>query len=871
MVRKNPERLVLALLILLAVQPLSLADENGQRDSLVRLLQGSSVRMVTPDQGEPFRKAVDALFLHNNTYLSCDTAFWYLDANIIKAMGHVRLRQGATVLTSETLDYIVDEDLAKFRGGIVQLEDSSKNVLRTKILDYNTKDSLATFTKGGAMRDKDGQIIESLDGTYDSKAGLFTFKGDVNMFTDSIFIRSASLDYHSDSQKAVFTSAIDFWHDGDMLSSKSGWFDKPSDTFLFYGGVHSLTEKQETWSDSLFYYQSTGDALMLGSAQVQDSLKGTAAFADYIYYEDSLSRITLTRRAAGAVISGEDAERDTLYIRADTISYRTYPKCTIAPGEKATAEERLSEMLMDPVSEYVRKAAQEAAKKAEEAMSMQAAGTRDMGAAGAKKPAGKKAPKEDAPAPEDVPDSARAAERAYADSVAKADSMAHQAYLDSLESVDSTKVGFAYALGDVRMFRRDMQVRCDSLSYCDLDSICRLYLDPVVWNEGRRQYTSDSLFVLIRGGSPDRASLMSEAFVITQEDSVYFDQIKSAEILAFFDTSSALRRFDALGGALAVFYVEENEAISTVNKVDAKMLSGTFYEGKIDRMYYYDAPKNDAYPVAQLPHAEHYLKDFNWRDSLRPVCKEDITLMSFKVSQREAYQSHPKPGFRQTAIYFKGYMEGINAAIASSKAIRRQRPADKPDPAAPVEHPGDSLHPCDSVALSDSVAFSDSTGVVADTLAAALDLPGVAADSLGVAADSLGASADSLGASADSAAMVPTPAMTRAAQRDSARLAKWARLDSLDAARDAERQRKALERKREKTRKALIQQQIQDQKDQARLEKYIRRYTKQKERKYGKDSGQVLEVRGDRHTVKRGKRKPAFDKKTADPSQPPVL
>ncbi|MCQ2159161.1 MAG: hypothetical protein MJY43_05005 [Bacteroidales bacterium] len=850
--RKNSRRLAPALLILLAVQPLSFADDSGQRDSLVRLVRGSSVRMVTPQDGDPYRKAVDAVFLHNNTYLLCDTAFWYLNANVIKAKGHVRLKQGGTVLSSETLDYLVNEDLAQFRGGVVQLEDSSKNVLRTRILDYNTKDSLATFTKGGAMRDKDGQIIESQDGTYDSKLSLFSFKGDVNMFTDSIFIRSTTLEYHSDSQKAVFTSAIDFWHDGDMLSSRGGWFDKASDTFLFVGKVHALTEKQETWSDSLYYYQTSGDALMLGSAQVQDSLKGTAAFADHIYYSDSLSKITLTRRAAGAVISGEGSERDTLYMRADTISYRTFPKCTISPGEKKAAGERLGDIMMDPVSEYIKKAAEEAAKKAEEAMAMQAKGTKDRGAGGARKPREDRGPKEQTP-PEEM-DSASIAAKAYADSVAMADSIARREYLDSLERTDSTKVGFAYAVRNVRMFRKDMQVRCDSLQYCDLDSIARLYVDPTVWNEGFRQYTSDSLFILVSGGHAERASLMSEAFVATEEDSIHFDQIKSAEILAFFDTASALKRFDALGGALAIFYIVENDAVSTVNKVDSKMLSGTFHEGKIDRMYYYDSPKNDAYPVAQLPREEQYLKGFDWRDSLRPVCREDITLMTFRISERDSYQSRPRPRFRQTAIYFKGYMEGINSAIASSKAIRRSRPDSLPQRGI-RQMEDDAVLP-DSADISglpeiaDSVPLADSANVYADSLAAASVSDSLSTDSLAVAKPM-------------------TLSQIRAAQRDSARAAKWAMLDSLDAAKAAGKERKALERRRESTRKALIRQQRQERRDEARLEKYKRKFTKQKERRYGKDSGPVSEIRGDRHAVKRGERKPAFDVETADPAQSP--
>ena len=163
---------------------------------MVRLLQAKSVQIITDESERSYRKAVEATFLHNDTYLICDTAFWRVDDNIINAKGNVQLMQEGTVLTSETLDYYIDEDLAQFRGSGVQLLDKENNTLRTRYLDYNTADSVAVFSKGASMKDKDGQIIESVDGTYSSKEKLFTFSGNVNMFTDSIFIRTSTVRPH---------------------------------------------------------------------------------------------------------------------------------------------------------------------------------------------------------------------------------------------------------------------------------------------------------------------------------------------------------------------------------------------------------------------------------------------------------------------------------------------------------------------------------------------------------------------------------------------------------------------------------------------------------------------------------------------------
>ena len=193
------KRLIYTLLALLMSLPLAAqTQEEEQKDSLIWLMSAKSAKMVDVEGGR-YRKVIGpARFLHNGTYLICDTALWNVETKIIDAWGNVSILQEETVLTSDNLKYLIDEDLAQFRGSTVQLTDKDHNTLRTRHLDYNTKDSVAVFKNGGSMRDKDGQIIESINGTYDSKVKKFTFVEDVNMFTDSIFVKTSDLVYESD-------------------------------------------------------------------------------------------------------------------------------------------------------------------------------------------------------------------------------------------------------------------------------------------------------------------------------------------------------------------------------------------------------------------------------------------------------------------------------------------------------------------------------------------------------------------------------------------------------------------------------------------------------------------------------------------------
>lgn len=850
---RKSKKIIVALALLSGISFFLFARAD-EEEKYVRLVKAQSVNIITDADGKAFRKAVDATFLHNGTLLICDTAYWRVDENIINAKGNVRLSQEGTELTSEKLDYYVNDNLAQFRGGVVQLRDKENNILRTHFLDYNTADSVAVFSKGASMKDKDGQIIESLDGTYSSKAKLFTFEKDVNMFTDSVFIKTQALDYHTDSQKAVFRTYIDFWKDDNMLTASSGWYERNDEIFFFTGDVHGTTDKQETWCDSLYFYRIPNNVLMKGSIQLQDSLHNTTAVSRYLFYEDSLSTVTLRKEAAVAIVTEDDlSQKDTLYFGADTLVYYTLRHCDIPKSELANSTARISEIMTDPVGEYRKKAAEAAAKAQAEALE-KAAGTRPglkPDAASKKQPEAVDEPAGESGEPE-MPDAQPETEAPKAEALAVKDSIGVAAdsvkvaldsvnvavdslgepkdrlsvtadsakvALDSLSvaadsvsvAVDTTKYGFAFARGNVKIFRRDIQVRCDSMHYSDLDSIARFYKDPVIWNEENRQYYSDSLAVLIRKGRVDRASLMSNAFVVTQEDSLLYDQIKSAEIMAFFDSTSALKRFDALGGATAVFFLRENDRLATVNKVESKMLSGNFVKGNIDRIYYYDSPKNDAYPVVQFPQQERYLKGFRWIPELRPTGKQDITTLSIRPSQRKMYAERPRASFKQTDIYFPGYIKSVYASIDARERARAEAARKKREQQA-LE--GKNENVIDTLAVKDSTMVKlDSTAVTkVDSLSAQVD-----STSVDVLQDSLSSKKSFIQKIKD-----------KFEQWRKQREERWARLDERDAAREAAKKEKALKKQREKTRKELIERQKQERREKEILDKYIEYYEKQK-------------------------------------------
>lgn len=945
-------------LILLLVSFGLFAQNTEQKDSLVRLLGCDELQQVE-EYGQSYRKALGhARFEHNSTLLICDTALWNVNQNVINAFGNVQIIQNNTVLSSESLDYLIDQNLAQFRGALVQLRDKDGNTLRTTDLDYNTKDSVAVFRNGGALRDKDGQIIESDDGHYYSKLKTFSFTNNVNMYTDSIFVKTDDLDYNTGTNVATFGTGTNAWRDNNMLSSQAGFYERTLEKFTFFRNVHILTENQEAWADTLVYYRVPNNVEMFGHVELLDTTRNVAAVAGYVQYIDSLSFIKLTREPAVIAISEQGEKRDTAYIGADTLILRSIPKCDVDSSEISNSASRLKEINVDPVTEYRRKAYEAAKAAAEEARKKReeedpnAAGASDRGASAVKpggKPTGKPAGKatgtaigktagttagktgdnsggkaisksgklsgdamigdpvtkgrQGLPAPWDdvieyapprfqLPDTLKTSPdtvRVPSDSLAAktlsavtepvsvtepaevtnpqspdsltvptdsltvpGDSLHVPTDSLSLAPKDSTKISFIYGIRNVKVFRNDMQVACDSLAYTDLDSLIRLYENPIVWNEIKRQYSADSITVIVKNRSIDRASLMSNAFIIVQEDTLSYDQIRGTEMMAYFDSTGALRRFDSMGGASGVFYIEENGSLATVNKFESKMLTATLKDGNIQDLNYFDAVKTDAYPVVQMKKDEKILKGFDWQPDKRPKGPEDITPYKPRESQRKIYENVPRAEFAQTDIYFPGHMNSVYKMLARQDSLKRVRNAERrrleAERKAEAARIADSLRivaAADSLALADSLARADSLAL-RDSLASRDSL--ARQDSLAVK-DSLVVS-DSLSVSkADSLANDPS-AIKKAEQerkkaerekarkdRQAAKEARWAELDARDAAKAKAKEEKALKKKRQKTLKTLKAMEKRRAKEERMLERYKARYEKQKARKAARKAG----------------------------------
>ena len=691
-------RIILSTALLFAVLTPLRAQQQAAEDSLFWLVQADRAQQLVK-YGMTYRLVQgNARFLHNDTYLLCDSASWNVDNHIIEAFGHVQVIQDNTMLRSEELIYIIDQNLAKFRGGLVELFDKEGNTLRTNQLEYNTKDSTAVFTGGGAMKDKDGNVIESRRGTYDAGLKTFTFEDQVELFMDTIKIKTNDLRYLTQEEKAYFGVNTYMWRDAGFLKADAGWYERGTQMAYFSNRVFMNNPDYEAWADELYFDQTTRDVDLYSNAQLLDTVNLMVCLGDHILYKpdtDSTFASGILTDNPAVVYYGENEnhEVDTLYLRADSIFVYSVPMCGIDSVEKVNAAKRIEDIMFDAIG---KKRADEAASREQENIEkmrkvgklppewlelQQKAEADSLAALAAKAAADSLAALGQLPdslstvrdtlslpdkeSPPDSVDAARDSSfAAAADSLAAGSDAA-------LALRDSTPVRHLRAFNNVRFYRSDLQGACDSLVFTELDSVARLYNRPVLWNAVKNQLSAEEMMLLMKDGQVFRGSMVTDAWMISQEDSVHFNQIKSTEMLGYFHENQ-LYRFDALGGVSAVFYMAEDGAVTTINLKEAKMMTAAIKDGNAQRLLYMESIKSDAYPLGELVPEKQRLKDFEWRGEERPVDRNAITDRTIKPTEAHKYKGIHQPRYREVDNYFDNYMSELLMKLETERIQRQE-------------------------------------------------------------------------------------------------------------------------------------------------------------------------------------------------------
>ena len=204
------------------------------------------------------------------------------------------------------------------------------------------------------------------------------------------------------------------------------------------------------------------------------------------------------------------------------------------------------------------------------------------------------------------------------------------------------------AYRNVRMYRSDSQIACDSMVVLNTDSIVRLYQRPVLWNESN-QVVSDSMAIFTREQKIERIHFMGNPIMGGEIDTMYYNQVKGRDMMAHFADGKVVRN-DVEGNAQTIYFMQEEDVPDVTGLMYIESASITFYfdDGAIDQIVYKQNPEYVLYPLALIPETqERRLPNFKWHYELRPT-RDSMMTRSVRPSEREGSRAQDKPRFRIT-------------------------------------------------------------------------------------------------------------------------------------------------------------------------------------------------------------------------------
>ncbi len=188
--------------------------------------------------------------------------------------------------------------------------------------------------------------------------------------------------------------------------------------------------------------------------------------------------------------------------------------------------------------------------------------------------------------------------------------------------LDSNGTKFIKAFYGTRIFKSNLQGKCDSMAYSFADSVIRLYNEPVLWSE-ESQISAEYIEIQTENRQAKTMYLEKSAFIVSKQDTSHFNQIKGKNMTCLF-RRNRLYRVDVNGNGQTVYYPMDNDEVIGANKVECSNMIIYLNEGKVASISFLKNPNGTLYPLDNAPINELILKGFHWLSDQRPQSREDI-------------------------------------------------------------------------------------------------------------------------------------------------------------------------------------------------------------------------------------------------------
>ncbi|MEQ6124094.1 OstA-like protein [Pseudotenacibaculum sp. MALMAid0570] len=194
---------------------------------------------------------------------------------------------------------------------------------------------------------------------------------------------------------------------------------------------------------------------------------------------------------------------------------------------------------------------------------------------------------------------------------------------------------------NVKIFKSDLQGKCDSLHTNQASGITKMYFSPVIWS-GKSQITGDSIQLLSDKETDklDSLKILGNSFIIQKDslDPKNFNQIKGKNMYGKF-IENKLRTLLVKGNGQAVnFNRNDNGVLETITKQLCSNIEFELIDNEIDQIKCLKQSDGKTYPPSKFPEVDRKLQGFLWREDEQPKTKDDIFIKDGKTVRKPLFK-----------------------------------------------------------------------------------------------------------------------------------------------------------------------------------------------------------------------------------------
>ena len=532
--------------------------------------------------------------LIGNVKITQDSFFLFSNRAYVRNKSIVEAYEDVVILQGDSIQIFADSliyndliNLAELFGEVIFK--NGKKELHTTYAQYDINTKQAVYNNGAKLFNENQTLI-SKEGLYDIDADQAYFRGNVKVTDSTAVVLTDSMKYDLSREEVYFITPTNITSDSTKIYCERGYYNYKSQEGKFYQNLKINSQNRIILADFVDFFGAERRYVLTGYPVIKEENRITRA--DTIVYLEN--RDILELKGNSEVKSDQETiSADDIIFNLKTEEYTTVGKSEVVDiegrflsADKMYKDETGSDVaeknvLLNDQSENIILTA-DFLKSSDDGKNYSAFN------------------QDDQPLLMKLLDQ---------------DTLLLLSDTLTYKDQDSTK---SYSgEGNISFLKGDISGKSGLLNYSPTDSVYIFTDNAALWSDSV-QITGDSIEVVLKEDKVDELIIIGNAFLVMQNSSGTFEQVKGEEIHVHLSTQSEIEFVEVLRNVEMVYFLYEKGKLSGINHSLCGELKIFFENDTIDYVQFDDKPKSTFTKGETLDTNDFNLQGFEWKGDYRP-------------------------------------------------------------------------------------------------------------------------------------------------------------------------------------------------------------------------------------------------------------